>query len=439
LQPEKATLLGPCRVIRQEYPNIRVKSIDLELPHDPAQRDCAAELVVAELLDPDSNLFIAHRNAQRWVQTHEPVESARRLERAPALREGGVYLITGGLGKVGLAIAEYLAAKYKARLVLVARSAAASGAIERIEALGGEVLCASANVADASAMQAVVEQAYRRFGALHGVIHGAGIVGDAAYREIRDCDQRSCDAQFQAKAQGLQVLDKVLDGKPLDFCMPLSSLASLLGGIGQAAYAAANIYMDAFARSHNRRSAVPWLSVNWDVWRLDGDAPAEPGLGTTLKEFGMNAAEAMATMETVLALRDAGQLIVSTGDLGARIDQWVRLESLTRREPARPSQQTHIDAPRDETEREIARIWQDALGLQAVGINDNFFDLGGHSLIAVRIVLQLRALAGRDLPLRVLFERPTVKALAEAIDALKWLEEPSPAPATAGDRVEIEL
>jgi acyl transferase domain-containing protein len=439
LQPEKATLLGPCRVIRQEYPNIRVKSIDLELPHDPAQRDCAAELVVAELLDPDSNLFIAHRNAQRWVQTHEPVESARRLERAPALREGGVYLITGGLGKVGLAIAEYLAAKYKARLVLVARSAAASGAIERIEALGGEVLCASANVADASAMQAVVEQAYRRFGALHGVIHGAGIVGDAAYREIRDCDQRSCDAQFQAKAQGLQVLDKVLDGKPLDFCMPLSSLASLLGGIGQAAYAAANIYMDAFARSHNRRSAVPWLSVNWDVWRLDGDAPAEPGLGTTLKEFGMNAAEAMATMETVLALRDAGQLIVSTGDLGARIDQWVRLESLTRREPARPSQQTHIDAPRDETEREIARIWQDALGLQAVGINDNFFDLGGHSLIAVRIVLQLRALAGRDLPLRVLFERPTVKALAEAIDALKWLEKPSPAPATAGDRVEIEL
>jgi acyl carrier protein len=179
--------------------------------------------------------------------------------------------------------------------------------------------------------------------------------------------------------------------------------------------------------------------VNWDVWRLDGDAPAEPGLGTTLKEFGMNAAEAMATMETVLALRGAGQLIVSTGDLGARIDQWVRLESLTRREPARPSQQTHIDAPRDETEREIARIWQDALGLQAVGINDNFFDLGGHSLIAVRIVLQLRALAGRDLPLRVLFERPTVKALAEAIDALKWLEEPSPAPATAGDRVEIEL
>jgi acyl transferase domain-containing protein len=440
LQPEKSTLLGPCRVIRQEYPNIRVKSIDLELPQDPRKRHAAAELVVAELLDPDSSQFIAHRNAQRWIQTHEAIESGS-LERAPAFRERGVYLITGGLGKIGSAIAEYLAAKYKARLVLVGRSGAGSGTLERIERLGGEALCVNANVADASAMQAVVERAYRRFGALHGVIHGAGIVGDAAYREIRDSDQRSCEAHFQAKALGLQVLDRVLEGKPLDFCLLLSSLASILGGIGQAAYAAANIYMDAFTRNRNRTSTVPWLSVNWDVWRLNDDTASEPGLGTTLKELGMSAAEAMAMMETVLSLRSAGQLIVSTGDLGARIDQWVKLESLSRPQPPARSPQHNLAAPRDETERQIARIWQDALGVEAVGIDDNFFELGGHSLIAVRIVLQLRAIAGRDLPLRVLFERPTVRALAEAIEALKWLGDPAQARATrpAGDRVEIEL
>jgi acyl carrier protein len=302
-------------------------------------------------------------------------------------------------------------------------------------------------------MQAVVEQAYRRFGALHGVIHGAGIVGDAAYREIRDSDERSCEAHFQAKALGLQVLDRVLEGRPLDFCVLLSSLAAVLGGIGQGAYAAANIYMDVFTRSRNRRSAVPWLSVNWDVWRLNDDTATEPGPGTTLKGLGMDAAEAMAMMETVLALRGAGQLIVSTADLGARIDQWVKLESLDKQQtgkaaddsrpqlPSRPLVQNRSDAPRDETEREIARIWQDALGIEAVGIDENFFDLGGHSLIAVRIVLQLRAVTGRDLALRVLFERPTVRTLAEAIDALKWLEAPAQPQATApaGDRMEIEL
>jgi acyl transferase domain-containing protein/acyl carrier protein len=430
LEPEKSTLLGPCMVIRQEYPNIRVKSIDLE-----AKRNGAAELVLAELLDSDSSLFIAHRNAQRWVQTTERLEGATRLARGPVFREGGVYLITGGLGKIGLAISEYLAAKYQAKLVLVARSPARSGAIERIERLGGEVLCVNANVADLGAMQAVVERAYRRFGALHGVIHGAGIVGDAAYREIRESDPRSCEAHFQAKALGVQVLHQVLEGKPLDFCLLLSSLAALLGGIGQAAYAAANIYMDAFTRSRNRGAAVPWLSVNWDVWRQGNDAASGPGLGATLKNYGMDAAEAMAMMETVLALRGAGQLVVSTGDLGARVDQWVKLQSLdTQTTRAAPAQQ-RADAPRDETEREVARIWQEALGVDAVGIDDNFFDLGGHSLMAVRIVLQLRAATGRDLPLRVLFERPTVRTLAEAIDALKLLQARAP----TGERVEIEL
>src|SRR5256885_321570 len=105
-------------------------------------------------------------------------------------------------------------------------------------------------------------EACQRFGTLHGVIHGAGIVGDDGYREITESDSDKCDGHFQAKAHGLLVLDDVLDGKPLDFCLLLSSLTSVLGGIGQAAYAASNIYMDSFARRHNRTYPVPWLSVN---------------------------------------------------------------------------------------------------------------------------------------------------------------------------------
>ena len=88
------------------------------------------------------------------------------------------------------------------------------------------------------------------------------------------------------------VLEEVLDGKNLDFCLLLSSLTSVLGGIGQAAYASSNIYMDSFARRHNRTSPVPWLSVNWDVWRLHSHTAIDSGLGTTLKELGMNAEEA---------------------------------------------------------------------------------------------------------------------------------------------------
>ena len=140
------------------------------------------------------------------------------------------------------------------------------------------------------------------------------------------------------------------------------------------AYASSNIYMDSFACSHKRTSTVRWLSVNWDVWRLHDQAAFGSGLGTTLKELGMSAEEAMAMMEAVLAVRTASQLVVSTGDLAARISQWINLDSLnptgaaaaaspTRsKHSQRPQLQTQYDAPRDETEQQIARVWEDALG-----------------------------------------------------------------------------
>ena len=125
-------------------------------------------------------------------------------------------------------------------------------------------------------------------------------------------------------------------------------------------------------------------------------------------------------------MRTASQLVVSTGDLGARINQWINLESLNPTGLAagcptrstlsqRPSLQTNYDAPRDETEQQIARVWQDALGINEVGINDNFSELGGHSLIAIRIVSELRKAFQIHLPVRALFDAPTVAKLSSYI------------------------
>jgi len=136
-------------------------------------------------------------------------------------------------------------------------------------------------VDDRSAVQTVIDQAERQFGALHGVIHAAGVVGDAGYGEIGDTDRTLGDLQFQSKVRGLLVLERLLAGRALDFCMLMSSLTSILGGIGQAAYSAANIYMDTFARMRSREGQFPWLSVNWDVWRTheniwDTPVPEKP-------------------------------------------------------------------------------------------------------------------------------------------------------------------
>ena len=132
-----------------------------------------------------------------------------KLRRPMRLREGGVYLITGGLGRIGLVLAEYLARTVRAKLILIGRSAfpgrdkweqwlATHGEDDRvsrrirkvqaIEELGAEVLIISADVANEEQMQAVITQAYERFGTIHGVIHSAGIVGEQSKRTIPETD-----------------------------------------------------------------------------------------------------------------------------------------------------------------------------------------------------------------------------------------------------------
>lgn len=426
LHADKATVLGPCLVIRQEYPNVRVRNIDVDAPARAVASGSAADLVTGELLSVEPNLFVAYRHGQRWVQTYERV-APDTVTRAAPFRERGVYLITGGLGRIGTAIAEYLAATYAARLVLVGRSASPDrNTIRRIEELGGEVLYVVANVSDVDAMRNAVTRARATFCTLHGVIHAAGLVSDDGSRDIDAIDRDLCERHFEGKAHGLRALERVLDDVPLDFCLLMSSMASVLGGIGQAAYAAANIYMDVFARVHNRTRRMSWLSVNWDVWRLDPATETALGRGATLKDLGMTAAESMSMLERVLPMSQAGQLVVSTGDLHARIDQWVKLEapkhdSATASAGARaalserPDLRAAYDAPRDDTERRIATIWQDTLGIRTIGINDSFADVGGHSLLAVRIVAELRSAFQVDLPMRALFDAPTVAELADLI------------------------
>ena len=433
LQAEKATLLGAVLVIGQEYPNIHVRSIDVDLASP------SADAVIGEILDPDANKIVALRGGQRWVQSYERIAAARG---APAFRQGGVYLITGGLGKVGTAIAKYLAQKYHAKLALVGRRAEPpAGAVKALEKLGAEVLYLSADVGDVDALDRAVADACARFGALHGVIHGAGIVArQDGYQELKHADREGSDAHFRAKARGLLALEKALEGRPLDFCLLMSSLASVLGGLGQAAYAASNHYLDAFARQRRRAASVSWQSVNWDVWRLGGENDAEAG--ATLKDLGMSAEEGTAMMEVALATRAAPQLVVSTGDLAARIDQWVRLESLqpaTARAGAPARRAGPIDAPRDDTEREVARAWQDTLGMEAVGIHERFADLGGHSLLAIRVVAALSKRFAIDLPLRALLDAPTVAELARYVDALAWASGPERQPRAGGERVEVVL
>jgi amino acid adenylation domain-containing protein len=314
---EKALVLGPCRVIPQEYPLIACRSLDVMLPEEASRLDELAELVAAELEAASADPVVAYRGEERWVQTYEPVDLAAPAPRpgpGPRLRERGVYLITGGLGGLGLTFAELLARQARARLVLVGRRPfppraeweerlthfgdepagpagqgpggvqsieQGSGALQSVrqarvisrllalEALGAEVLVARGDVTDESAMSAVVSTARERFGAVHGVVHAAGVSGGGMI-QLKGLDASS--RVLAPKVRGTRVLERVLAGEALDFFLLCSSITAVLGGFGQVDYCAANAYLDVFARSRASRRGTFYAAIDWDRWRDVGMA-----------------------------------------------------------------------------------------------------------------------------------------------------------------------
>jgi acyl transferase domain-containing protein len=412
LEPGKAALLGACRVIPQEYPDIGCRLVDVSVPPpgSPA-RALLAERLLLELSREGETAVVAIRGGFRYAQSFQRL--AAGAEGGDGLREGGVYLVTGGLGRIGTALAGDLARSRRARLVLLGRTA-------RPSQQGEDLLTVAADVADREALRAAVAEARARFGPIHGVFHAAGSIEAGTLGPIQDLEPGSCAALFRTKLGGLAALADVFRDEPLDFLVAFSSLSTVLGGLGYAAYAAANACMDAFAHELSRTSRTPCLAIDWDAWRFGADEPGT-GMGARLVELSLSPEEGIAALKRILALGAGPQVSVSTGDLQARIDQWVRLLSLRQSTEgarhARPGLTTAYVAPCNELEDVLVETWQELLGIEQVGVHDNFFDLGGHSLLGIQLNARLRRMFEVDLPLSALFDSPTVAELAEVVES----------------------
>jgi acyl transferase domain-containing protein len=443
LCPAKATVLGPCAVVPQEYPTVRCQSIDIDFCGSNQQDgEKLVERLVAELTVAPFESVVAYRKGRRWLRTFEPVRLGEAAGNAPRLRRGGVYLITGGLGKIALTLAEFLARAVQARLVLTSRSPfpdrsqwrqlakTAEAAIQskickllELEKLGAELMVLSADSADREQMRCLIREVDARFGTIHGVIHGAA--DTAAYSFVGQTDQAAAEKHFRPKVSGLLVLEELLRGKELDFVLLLSSLSSVLGGLGHVAYTASNIFMDAFASQRNQKSVVPWISVNWDAWQFSTETEGDGGKSSTEDDFILPE-EGVEAFRRILD-RAPGQIVVSTSNLKARLEQWIEpeaepifprsdaLSSLPRH--PRPNLTNPYVAARSAAEVRLAEIWQHLLGVAPVGAFDNFFELGGHSLVAIQLISRIREAFRVEFPIQRLFETPTIAELAESIAA----------------------
>ena len=288
LCPEKATLLGLIKTIAQEFPKLQCRLLDLDFTESSQGSLEQPALWYEELSEPPSAPIVAYRNGQRWLPQYQQKEldSTEEIK----LLQGAAYLISGGLGGMGLEIAKYLAKNSACQLILVNRTAFPSReqwpeilktktgspkiqrgiqAIQNMEKQGAKVHLFTADVADLGQMKGLLTEVESSLGKVRGVIHAAGIA-DGGLLIRREKAQN--EKVFAPKITGTWVLDQLFKEKPLDFFVLCSALSSISGAWGQAGYCAANAFQDAFAHFRNRRRPGKTLAINWDAWRETGMA-----------------------------------------------------------------------------------------------------------------------------------------------------------------------
>jgi myxalamid-type polyketide synthase MxaB len=382
-------------------------------------------------------LMAQRRNIGKIAITVPRVKKRAADAGTPAFRSDRSYLVTGGLGGLGLAVAKWMVENGATNLALTGRSEpspASEDAMAALRARGATVVYHRGDIADAEVVAKLVADVRATMPPLGGIVHTAGITQPRAMIDIdRDLFQRV----MLPKVAGAWHLHALTLDQPLDFFVLFSSTSPLLGGWGQAPYAAGNGFLDGLARLR-RAQGRPGLAINWGPWAEVGMAARVAGT----HGFMTGALDKMTPPSRALAAigmlinEDVSNITVAHKDLfglyvlqaEAKIPMLADLLTdggalLQERRGTmmypRPELDTRYVAPRSETERAIVGMWEQVLGIEGIGVHDRFVDLGGHSLLATQAVARIVERFQVHVPVGKLFETPTVAAIAQYVDAAR--------------------
>ncbi len=425
-------VLGFLKVVRQEYGNIQTTHIDV----DSFEKFDIAKLFPENKL-PEYYDSIAFRNGKVWGKKYQNLDGLEKIDNKNTIMKNGTYVIFGGLGKIGLEIAKHLIDKYDANLILTTRAQIPeNGNIENLTGvlsqekinsindlfnLSGKIYLKHCNIENSSDIKEVLNYAEEKFGRIDGIFHTAGITGKDAFKLINDIDNNDLTKHLGAKLDGLLNLQKETDGRIIDFVAVQSSISVELGGIGLSLYTAANTFVDIFVDKMN--NTTKWFGIDWDTWNFPENEMIK---NTGASKYSVAPEKALKLLDKILNADLTGNTVISVGDLEARITESFAKKDHEEIESdeseilhERPNIQTPYKEPSTDLEKEILKVWQKLLGIEKVGVYDNFFDLGGNSLSGTQLVSELREKFQVELPLQSLFDDPTISGVAEIISKEK--------------------
>ncbi|UII24647.1 amino acid adenylation domain-containing protein [Fulvivirga maritima] len=377
-------------VCAQEY-GLTKCHIDLSMKSLDENYDQLVNLITSNCISPT----LAVRNGLIWERDFQQIDV--KLD-ASQFKPNGIYLITGGMGKLGYILSEYLIKKYDASVVLIGRTAKQEVAdkIARLNSGAKKVIYCQADVTNVKDLENVVCETSNIFGEITGVIHAAGTLNGSSIDIIDNLSDQAYMQQFQTKQGGLHSIHQVFGARNLDFCLAISSISAILGGVRLGAYASANMAMDQYLLSLKKRD---WQSLNLDGLSFD-DASGE----------GLNTEELIDVIEAVLTLKNVPQLTVSVGDLDKRISEWLVKDLITLENNDGTDSSFGYNI-----EDELRKLWKEYFGVEEITSHDDFFELGGDSLKVITMIGRIHKKFKVQLSIGEFFQNSALKDLSDLI------------------------
>ncbi len=443
--PLKSGVLSLCRVLPLEIPSHKfcITHLDIDGVTDSNVLTGYSNEIIHQTAD---NLFcdtknnkgktVALRGQKTWVPVYSQIHpSEERVSQNIAFVDHGVYLITGGLGGMGLTIAQWLCDQNpSSTIVLLSRTefpkqsewkgwllrhsveddiSAKIRILQKIIAKGCHIEISPVNVADFLSMTSHLRSIEKKFGAVRGIFHLAGISGKGltVLKKINEVQK-----VFRPKVQGLRVLIQLFAEKELDFFVAASSLTSIVGGVGQIDYCAANLYLDHCLAQKPFKRCNRTVVINWNAWRSVGMA-VNLNYATHCQLYAGNS---MTPEQGVLTLNRLlntayNQIIVSRYSPQNEIE---RIRETFQNPPVNVQPSGVINEKQSSIRDIIEYGWKETLGIANVDEKSSFYDCGGDSLALIQLITLLERALTIKISLQDLIRYPGFHAMVNFIEHL---------------------
>lgn len=417
--PEAAPFIAFAKALAQEVSYLNCRCIDLY--------EGAEESLAFELTHQLRELLVILDGKRRFIEAFKPAMLTSAEERLSWKN----IVIFGGLGRMGMYYSIALSPFVKNKIILVSRSLKEGEALKDVLLRSAQrkkmaphfleqidkYALASCDITSETSMRETLMGIQKEHGSLDLVIHAAGVEQTEHTKDFMEIDTGYLDSVMDVKKGGLINLRRVQEDVSIGSIGVVSSISSTLGGINLFAYTASHLFVDAFVQN----SDPGWFVLGWDALAMDG-SEEERHCGSGLDRLAIKDREAIGVARRHLELKKKfSSLTCSTAELGARYEAWLTKESVSdemKREShkaPRPVLRTLFVAATTPQQKQIESAWQEVLGLESIGIKDNFFELGGDSLSALEVARSLSDTMKKRVKVTLLFERPTIEGVADAL------------------------